>query len=169
MNHQQKMAGYCLDDTLSQAEQKSISLNTMTIVYLLRENDYWTKRFSGLYALAVFFSDASRGQKVLTTKQFFEFVTILDVPAQELVKNLGQTKKRHSYFQELLASEGRLSAEARIRQSKEKKEAQPASASSAKKPRAKALIPDSDEDLHLGALLGDILDNEDLSLGHLLD
>lgn len=168
MNHQEKIVRDCLDDTLSQADQKHVARNAMTIVYLLRENDYWTKRFSPLYAIAVQLSHVAHGQKNLSPQQLKEFSTILEVPETELLKRAGQTKQRHGYFKQLLHKLGRFDSCDTSNQSADKvlKEALQTH------PPKQVAEPESfnvaEEDLRLSDLLGDVVE-EILSLGDFLE
>lgn len=168
MTHQEKIVDDCLDDVLSQTDQNNIACNTMTIVYLLRENAYWTKRFSPLYAQVVLLSDVAHGQKNLTRQQLTEFAAIVAVSKTALLKRTGNTKQRHAYFHQLLSELGRFAYTASVIHSVDDV---PKETLCTKPPKG-VVEPESeiapDEDFQLGSFLGDVIE-ETFSLGSLLD
>jgi hypothetical protein len=87
---------------LLKSEQKNAAQNIMTVVYLMRDNKLAKKRFSKLYASAVFLSEVSHGEKSMSQEQLAEYADILDVSEQVLLTKTSSTKARHAIFTEVL-------------------------------------------------------------------
>jgi hypothetical protein len=154
VNNKKQTESNSPDNGLSKLCQKNAARNIMTIVYLQREDELASERFTKVYASVVYLSQVSHGEKSLSKELLAEYSTILGVSEDVLLHDAGATKARHSFFMKILQADGLIPGPKVMAPAVKKDVAKPVSSEERKLTQGRSFIGPLELELSLASLLG---------------